>query len=69
MGTLDSLELRSPDSGHDVVFDRGPIALKSKRLHLALAERGEPFVHPLRNGDFVGGLIGALDRCPCLWRQ
>lgn len=60
VGALYSLEFHRADGGRDVVFDGGPVALESQRLHLVFAECGEPFFHPRRHGDFIGSLIGAL---------
>lgn len=60
MGAFDSLHLHSPDGGRDVVLDGGPVALEGQRLHLVLAKRGKPFIHPGRHSDFVGGLVCAF---------
>lgn len=60
MGAFDSLHLHSPDSGHNVVPDGGSVALEGQRLHLVLAKRGKPFLHPGRHSDFVGGLVCAF---------
>lgn len=43
-----------------MVFDAGLVALEGQRLHIVLAERGKPFLHPCTYGDFARGLIGAF---------